>query len=412
MSPTIVPNNVTAHRRATSAILLGAVFVSAVGDEISLIACMVHLAKIQQSLLVAALLLLQLAPAVLLAPLTGQLLDRRNAGRVLALASLFQALVLFAMSTWPNASVLLVGSAAVGIFGAVSAPAAIVLIPVAVGQAFPARANGLLELSRSASTLVGPVVGGALVTAVGIKPALLVDAVSFALAAGAIALARVNRPVEESGQAWWKGATDGLRFLARQGDLRALLPVLIFTVSASAMVNVATVFFVKGPLHSDGTVLGLLTAAWGAGALVGATMASRREWHVPERAVLFAAAAQGLAILLYGAFTVVGVALVMALCSGVANAYQNIAMRTSVQVRAPEELRGRAHAAAGSVVNTFFLVGYAVGGAFAATSPQLTFIVGGAVTLAAGCAGLLREAQRHRKTPEGSQAANLLKAEG
>jgi len=376
-------------RRAAAAVFLLAVAASAVGDEIAAIAVIIHLAGSGHSFLVAALLVLQLAPAVLLSPLAGQLLDRRDAGRMLALASAGQAVVVLAMSAWPNTSVLLAGSAAIGVFAAISAPAAIVLTPLLAGAAFPTRANGLLEISRSASTLVGPVIGGVLVAGLGIRAALFADAVSFALAAGVIAAIRVHRPVESSGQAWWRGATDGVRFLSRQPELRLVLPIVIVTVSASSMVNVAMVFLVKGPLHSGAAVLGVLTAAWGAGALIGSAVASRREWRKPERAVLTGASALGLAIVLLGAVPVVGAAVVAAVLAGAANAYQNVAMRTAVQIRTPEAMLGRAHAAAGSVINSFFLVGFVLGGIFAVSYAQATFLAAGAVTLVAGGTGLV-----------------------
>lgn len=209
MSGTVLEDR-TAHRhRTASAGFLGAVFVSAAGDEIASIAVLIHLAAGRQSLLIAAVLVLQIAPAVLLAPLTGQLLDRRDAGRMLALASVLQALVLLAMCAWPNTGVLLLGTAAVGVLGAVCAPAAVLLIPIVVGQAFPARANGLLEFSRSASTLAGPVIGGVLVAGAGIRSALLADGVSFAVAAAVFALVRVHRPVAGDGRVWWKGRPRG-----------------------------------------------------------------------------------------------------------------------------------------------------------------------------------------------------------
>ncbi|MGX9225321.1 MFS transporter [Streptomyces albus] len=191
-----------------------------------------------------------------------------------------------------------------------------------------------------------------------------------------------------------------MRFLSRQSGLRAVLPVVVLTVSAASTVNVAMVFFVTGPLDSTGTVLGVLTAAWGAGALVGAGVAARREWAVPERAVQTGAIALGLAVLVFGAVAVTGVCVVMAVCAGAANAYQNIAMRTCVQLRTPEELRGRAHAAAGSVVNAFFLVGYALGGLSAADHPRATFLVAGLVTALAAGTGLALSAARARRAPE------------
>ncbi|MEV0381663.1 MFS transporter [Nonomuraea sp. NPDC050643] len=384
---------------AANAVFLAAVLVSLVGDEIAAIAVLVKVAGDQVSLLVTALLVLQLAPAVLLAPLAGQLLDRRDAGRVLGGVSLVQAAVVFAMGAWPSTPVLLAGTAVVGVCAAVATPAAIVLMPLLAGQAFPARANALLEFGRSASTLIGPIIGGALVAGAGVRAALYVDAVSFALAGGAILLSRVHRPVPEAGGPWWKGATDGLRFLSGQPSLRAVLPTLIFTVSASSMVSVAMVFFVQGPLGSGGVVLGVLTAAWGTGALAGAALAARREWLVPERAVQVGAAAMGLSILAFGAVALVGVSVVAALLAGAANAYQNVAMRTAVQMRTPEELRGRAHAAAGSVVNSFFLVGYVLGGLFAAAHAQLTFVVAGAVTVAAAGLGLAVGTVRDGRAP-------------
>ncbi|CAL9336643.1 MFS transporter [Streptomyces sp. enrichment culture] len=394
------PSGGSARHQAVAAVFLLAVFVSTIGDEISATAVLVELAGSGRSLLVAALLTLQLAPGVLLAPLAGQLLDRRDAGRVLVLVSLLQAGALLMMSAWPVTPVLLASTALVGTGAAVATPAAIVLMPILAGEAFPARANGLLEAGRAASTLLGPVLGGVLVAAWGLRTALLADALSFAVAAGAIALARVRRPVRGDGRPWWQGATDGVRFLSRQSGLRAVLPVVVLTVSAASTVNVAMVFFVTGPLDSTGTVLGVLTAAWGAGALVGAGVAARREWAVPERAVQTGAIALGLAVLVFGAVAVTGVCVVMAVCAGAANAYQNIAMRTCVQLRTPEELRGRAHAAAGSVVNAFFLVGYALGGLSAAGHPRATFLVAGLVTALAAGTGLALSAARARRAPE------------
>ncbi|GAA3513859.1 MFS family permease [Streptosporangium album] len=396
--------DVAQGRRGAAAVFLVVVFVSAVGDEIAAIAVMFHLAETGQSFLVAALLVLQLVPAVLLAPLAGQLLDRRDAGRMLALVSGVQAVVVLAMSAWPNTAVLLGGSTLVGLCAAVSTPAAIVLIPLLAGEAFPTRANGLLEVSRSASTLAGPVIGGVLVASVGVRPALLADAVSFALAAAAIVLIKVRRPVNDDGKVWWTGATDGIKFLARQTELRTVLPIVIITVSASSMVNVALVFFVKGPLQAGATALGVLTAAWGVGALVGAALGSRREFRVPERVVLIGAGVMGVAILAYGLVSVVVLAVVAALAAGAANAYQNMGMRTAVQIRTPNELLGRAHAAAGSIINSFFLVGFVLGGIFAARDPRATFVVAGVVTVVAAAAGLVLMAARRAPAPQDGAA--------
>ncbi|MFV0295943.1 MAG: MFS transporter [Cumulibacter sp.] len=403
MSLEPAPTKLVRRSRTAATTFLVAVFVSAVGDEIATIAVLFHLAGDEQSYLVAILLVLQLGPAVLLAPFAGQLLDRRDAGQVLALVSAVQAVLVLAMSAWPNAVALLVLSTLVGVCSAVAVPAVIVLVPVLAGEAFPTRANALLEVSRSASTLVGPVLGGVLVASLGVRTALLVDGVSFAIAAAVIVLIRVRRPVEDEGGLWWKGASDGLRFLADQADLRIVLPILAITVSASSMVNVALVFFVKGPLQAGAAALGVLTAAWGVGALIGAVLGARREWRSPERILLISTSVMGLAILVYGLVNAVLLASTAALIAGAANALQNMGMRTAVHIRTPEKLLGRVHAAAGSIVNSFFLIGYVLGGIFAARYTRATFITAGVVTAAAAAVGiLLIRAQQASVPPDGA----------
>lgn len=374
-------------------VFLVAITFSALGDEVALIAVLLRLAGNGDSVSVAALLLVQLLPMVVLAPLAGQLLDRRDAGRVLAVVSAVQALVLGAMAAWPTTAVLLAGTAVTAACAAVVTPAVIVLMPIVAGAvagaASPARANALLEVSRNASTIAGPLIGGVLVAVTGVRGALLADAITFLFAAVVVFFGRVRRPVESSGGVWWKGATDGFKYLRRQPSLAALLPVVAITVAASSMINVAAVFFVQGPLKSDGIVFGLVTAAWGAGALIGSVLVARFELRSPERAVLVGAAAMGAAILLYGAVAIVGITVIAALLAGMANSYQNIAMRTSVQNKVPEHLLGRAHAAAGATVNTFFLVGFGISGIFAAAAAQATIVVAGAVTIVAASVGHL-----------------------
>ncbi|MCZ0974531.1 hypothetical protein O1L55_31160 [Streptomyces albulus] len=61
------------------------------------------------------------------------------------------------------------------------------LVPEVVGAAALRPANALLSTVRNAAKVLGPSLSGGLVVAVGSGPAIVCDAVSFAVAAGCLA---------------------------------------------------------------------------------------------------------------------------------------------------------------------------------------------------------------------------------
>ena len=75
-------------RRVRALVLLTAILPSSMGDEVVLVAAVFRLAETGNSLWVTALLVAQIGPLVLLAPLAGVVLDRFDTGRVLVLAHL------------------------------------------------------------------------------------------------------------------------------------------------------------------------------------------------------------------------------------------------------------------------------------------------------------------------------------
>jgi hypothetical protein len=271
--------NTSGRRRAGAGLLFAALMVSAAGDEIAILTMIFRMAEQGHSDMVAALLIAQLAPAILLAPIVGHLVDRHDAGRLLAIASAVQGLVLLPVVLVDHVLVLVIGMFAISVVGSVAMPAVLTLLPIIADKAVPVRANAVVEGGRALATLGGPLLGGFLIAATGTGIPLVIDAVSFFLVATVLPLLRVHRPIEASTGRRWNGAGEGLRHLARQRSLRTLMVVLPITTSAISMVNVAMVFMVRGPMHSGATVLGVMTAAWGCQLL-------RSEWSVVVGGVL------------------------------------------------------------------------------------------------------------------------------
>lgn len=153
-------------RRGWGWLLLAALTLSTIGDEITLITLMFRTAGDHAALAIPLLLIAQLVPGLLAAPCIGRLTDRRDAGVILILASLAQAAIVAWLAFSASLPATIVGASILGLLFAISGTATFALIPVlaqGLGMTL-ARANAGLEFVRSAGMLAGPVVGGILVS--------------------------------------------------------------------------------------------------------------------------------------------------------------------------------------------------------------------------------------------------------
>ena len=91
--------------------------------------------------------------------------------------------------------------ALMAVYGAAQAffdPAATGLVPQTVSRARLQQANGMLQLSRSTATVVGPAVAGVLVASVGAGWAFVADSATFVVSAVLLALLRIERETRET----------------------------------------------------------------------------------------------------------------------------------------------------------------------------------------------------------------------
>jgi predicted MFS family arabinose efflux permease len=161
--------------------------------------------------------------------------------------------------------------------GAASAffqPASIGLIPQTVSAARLQQANALLNLSQSTAFMVGPVVSGLLVAAIGAGWVFAFDAVTFAVSALFLALLRVVEGERAARGSFLADLSAGWREVAGRRWLVASLAAFAFGNLAFAA------FFVLGPVvmarsYAGATDWGLLMGLFGFGGLAGGALALR-----------------------------------------------------------------------------------------------------------------------------------------
>jgi predicted MFS family arabinose efflux permease len=214
--------------------------------------------------------------------------------RVLAMLALLAAVSFDQLSIGLLAALGFIG--AVGTVGfSVAAPA---LVPSLVPREALGRANGRLELARSAAFAAGPALGGALVAWAGASAAF---ALATLLSASAVALLlRLVEPqrVLAAPRHPLVDLREGARFVWRDALLRPILLTAVAWNIAWFVLQAAYVPYAVRLLGLSAGAVGATLAAYGIGLVVGALLASRVVARLPfGRAIQFGPAMSVLAAL-------------------------------------------------------------------------------------------------------------------
>ena len=181
-------------------------------------------------------------------------------------------------------------------------PAYTGLVPQTVPEEEIQHAQALTGTVRELASIVSPALATALVLGVGGAWAFALDAATFAVSA--LLLLRV-RPRHRGEEAVAQSVLDDLREGWRAVAERAWVWATILSFSVALLTALAP-FFVLGAavaeqVYGDEAVYGWTNAAWGAGTVTGAVVASRWRPARPMYAGMLASVPWPLAIAVYGA---------------------------------------------------------------------------------------------------------------
>lgn len=387
--------------------LLGASFL---GDFVALTALYLRLAPRGHGWTIAALAIAGSLPLVLLAPVAGMVIDRVPAKRLLVGLGLGEAVVSVALGRFHGEAATLALMLALSSLVAFSRPGYTALTPTIAGEENVARAQGLLQATMGGASILGPVIGGLLVGAVGQSWPLYVDALSFALAAGATTMLRHDRrpsPATTLEDIRHDGQMAGLTLVWGDRLLRPVVVSVAIFMLTLGMVNVAEVFFITRTLHGSATLYGLVGTSFGAGSIVGSIAAQKLSQDLVHlaRSILVGIAVIGVAIGAVGLVSVVGYVYPLLAVGGVAVGVANVAAMTLFTVRTPEALRGRMFAAVGAIFTSCEISSMALGGVILTlVAPRTVFQISGVLStvsaLVLGPLALRASRQAHAREAE------------
>lgn len=347
-------------------VIVAACLASQATGGVALLALALRLSQTGSGWAVAGRWLAGTVPAVVLAPVTGLVLDRVETVRLLRYLSLAAALVDIGLAAVPGVAGVLVLAALLGVAGAASAPGLLAIAGPLGGQSGPGQARSLtrLQAAQWAGATIGPALGAGLVVVWGTRVPLLVDGAALTLLAAGLGAVRTRRvpAVKPPGEKWTRSLGAGLLVLVENPLLRQLmLPVamVVAFVNAATVVEVllATRVFGAGPLGYGG-----LVAAWGAALVLGTLAVPRISRIHPLLVTGVGAALAALGLAGAGLSPGLGLALVAYLGGGVGNGLEMNSARVLVQRQASSETHGRAFTAYFAVVSGAAAVGALLGG--------------------------------------------------
>lgn len=242
-------------------------------------------------------------------PLGGWVSDHFPRRRVMMLADAWRALMIGGigvLSVTGNLELwhLITLGAGFGLGNGFFNPSAMALVPELVPAEDLARANSFLGIARPAMVyIVGPILGGVLVTAAGPGSAFLLDAATFAVSIGFLAAISVGRAAVASGeQGPLKDIVEGVGYVLRtRWAWPWLLGAGVGTLAFHGPFDVLVPYLLFNDFGLDeGAVsrqMAYILAAGGAGSIIAGTALG--QWQLPRRfmTTLYVAEATGVAAL-------------------------------------------------------------------------------------------------------------------
>jgi MFS family permease len=350
-------------------------------------------------------LLLTFGVVGILSPLTGHFGDRFDRRKVMMISEIVAAGVFFAMAfvdaPKPLIALAFVSAMAEAPFWSASSAA----IPNLVEREEDiAWANSLLGLGRNAGIMIGPVIGGVLLTALGASWVFAINGATFVVSVLLTVSVKANYSREHSAaeQEEHQGILAGLRFIWRDRPLRIMVMAWTVFLLGAGMGMVADAPLAEH-FGAGSAGFGLLIACWGLGSVVGSLLGRKLTARTePLWLVLGAAgiAISGAGIFFASTFPVVLISLlVMGMSDGITIvAEQGIMMR-----RSPDAVRSRVNAGFEALLSIGIAVAYIFAGpVLKVLGPQGVYGIGG---ISAGVAAVillpLLRLRREEPAPDG-----------
>lgn len=330
---------------------------------------------------VAAALFLTFGTVGFVSPFAGALGDRFDRRKVMIASDLAGAACFLGMALVHAPWLLLLFAFLSALAEAPFFSSSSAAIPNLVDEEDLSWANSMVSLGRNAGILVGPLLGGVLVSSVGSGSVFAGNAVSFLVSAVLVASVQGRFSQDRTGSAAHDEAHQGLRagfrFIRRDRVLLIITLSWLAIVIGLGMTMVADVPLVN--LFGTGSFgYGTLIACWGGGSIVGSLLGRFLKAKTEPIALILGTTVVSAMSIATGVSRWWALVLVAIFTMGVGDGVTLVAEQGIMQRRTPDAVRSRVTGAFDSVVHVGMAISYVMAGpAVAWIGARGVYIVGG-----------------------------------
>jgi MFS family permease len=319
---------------------------SAVGSEISRIGVLLFLVEEAASPVSLALyVFVRVVPGMLLAPIVGAFIDRFDRRSMMIVADLIRLACVGGMIAAPTIPVIYGLSFVLAIGTTLFEPAKLAAIPQIVPSQELTEANALDRSSAGGVLVVGPVAGAALFAAFGLEMTLLVDAATFVLSAGFVALIQLPRQAQTQTEDQTSGyvlIVEGFRYIADHPLTSYLVAMTFLSVLCVGVWVPLAPFFIRDYLGASEEMLGWAIGSFGLGSILGGLLSPLLSKRFGNGRLVFGTLfVEAIVLFAYACTPSFGGSLAILLGWGALVTVMMVTMHSILQQRVPGEMLGR-----------------------------------------------------------------------
>lgn len=358
-------------------------FISATGTHITNVIILFWLKHMTGSASLMSLVLVAgMIPTVLIGPFGGVVSDRISRKRIIVVCNVVNGFVTLSLALclqlFPaKTSFLIYYVTGVMVANAISLaffnPAIISLIPDLVTKDRIDQANSLRMASYQIAMFIGQGVGGVVFMVLGVSAAILIDGLSFWVAA-VFTLFISSPPSIVKPGIKFKGMLepilydlkDSFRFVKGKKGLMTVIWVLAGYCFILYPITIIMPFYVEDYLKESAKWYGYLLGVFGVGSLLGYTLAGVIKLEGEKRGYLLVGSGflGGLVLCMIGLSPNIWISSIFFLIAGVLNANAMVWLTSSLQQAVPSEIRGRVFGLINVICSAMIPVSMAISGIF------------------------------------------------
>jgi MFS family permease len=291
---------------------------------------------------------LQFAPVLLFAFLGGVLSDRASKRRIILATQIAMMLQAFALAAlvWSGHVAywhVAVLAAIYGIANSIDMPARQAYVVELTSKDDLMNAIALNSAVFNSARVVGPALAGILIGTYGVAAAFFINGVSFLAVLGALLAMRTEGAPHPGARATMREELlQSVRYAARTPTITLVLGLLLFVSLFVLNFNVVVPLLARDVLGQGAHGYGLLMAALGGGAVLGALSVASAGLERPSATmVVTAAVVTSAGVLALGFVRSFGLAAAILVVTGIAQIVFTSSANSTIQVTVPDGMRGR-----------------------------------------------------------------------